>query len=57
LAKLSPTSSAPISPGAAVAATASISTPAAASALSVKRDMDSRWLRAAISGTTPPYRE
>ena len=53
----SPTSTAPIRPGAYVTATASMSrfvTPASASALSVSAAMASTCLREAISGTTPP---
>ena len=58
LAKFTPTSTAPMSPGAYDTATASSSdffTPAAAIARSASREMTSTWLREAISGTTPPY--
>src|SRR4051794_20522217 len=57
LAALIPTSSAPIRPGPAVAATASMSsrvTPASWSAASTTGSTSSRWWRAATSGTTPP---
>jgi hypothetical protein len=57
-AKLTPTRRAPISPGAQVTATASISLfemPAFFSASSESLPMTAAWLRDAISGTTPPY--
>ena len=52
-----PTITPPISPGPAVAATASTSassTPASASTPSISGGSISTWARAAISGTTPP---
>src|SRR5699024_9041381 len=58
LPKFAPTSSAPIRPGAQVAATAStscLSMFASASAFSVTRTTASMCRRDAISGTTPPY--
>src|SRR6478672_7741450 len=57
LAKLTPTSSAPTSPGAFVTATASTSpssTFASASAWRTTGTIAVRWCRDAISGTTPP---
>ena len=57
LAVLTPTRRAPISPGPAVTATASISSrvdAASASAASTTGAASSRWWRAATSGTTPP---
>ena len=58
LAKFTPTSTAPMSPGAAVTAMASASRtvrPACSSASAVTPQMASIWRREAISGTTPPY--
>ena len=58
LPKFAPTSSAPIRPGAQVAATAStscLSISASRSACSVTRTTASMCRREAISGTTPPY--
>ena len=57
LAKFTPTSSAPMSPGAQVTATASMSPrvrPVTASARSASWEMTSTCEREAISGTTPP---
>ena len=58
MAKDSPVSSAPISPGSTVTATASMSArvrPAFSSALRVTPQTASVCAREAISGTTPPY--